>query len=122
MTLQAPGLSGGVSSSASPLGLQIGSGSRLASTGKIYSPGVLEGTGRNLDIAIDGSGFLEVRLINGGAGYTQDGRLQINAEGKLVTQAGFVLQPEITLPSDLIDINIDPSGLVSGRLGVQYEE
>jgi flagellar basal-body rod protein FlgG len=117
VTLQAPGLSQDASGTPSPIGLQIGSGARLSATAKIYSPGVLEGTGRNLDIAIDGDGFLQVQMQDGSVAFTRDGQLQVNADGKMVTQAGLVVTPEITLPQDLLDISIGQDGRVTGRTG-----
>ncbi|MCA8955317.1 MAG: flagellar basal-body rod protein FlgG [Planctomycetes bacterium] len=117
VTLQAPGLNRDATGSPSPIGLQVGSGSRLSATAKIFTPGVLEGTGRNLDIAIDGSGFLQVQMPDGSTAFTRDGQLQINADGKLVTQAGLVIQPEITLPQDLLDVSIGTDGRVTGRTG-----
>jgi flagellar basal-body rod protein FlgG len=120
VTLQAPGLNQ-VAGAPSPVGLQIGSGSRLAATTKIYSPGVLEGTGRAQDIAIDGAGFLEVQLADGSSGYTRDGQLQINADGKFVTQSGMVLIPEISVPQDVLDLSINANGVVSGRTGSSPE-
>jgi len=117
LTIQAPGLNKDATGSPSPIGLQIGSGTRLSATAKIYTTGVLEGTGRNLDIAIDGNGFLQVMLPDGTVGYTRDGQLQINADGKLVTTQGLVVTPEITLPQDLLDVSIAPGGRVSGRTG-----
>ncbi len=117
VTLQAPGLSQDATGSPSPVGLQIGSGVRLSSTSKIYSPGVLEGTGRNLDIAIDGKGFLQVSMPDGTVAYTRDGSLQVNADGKLVTSAGLVVTPEVSLPQDLLDVSIGADGRVTGRTG-----
>ena len=48
-----------------PSGLEIGSGVRMASTNKVFSVGEFQGTGRDLDIGIQGDGFLEVTLPNG---------------------------------------------------------
>ncbi len=115
VTLQSPGLASGAGGAAVPIGTQIGSGTRLNGTTKVYSAGTLEITERPLDLAIDGDGFFAVTLPDGGTGYTRDGQLQVNAEGKLVTGSGNVLLPEITVPTDTLEINIDPEGRVSGR-------
>lgn len=72
-------------------------------------------TNRNFDVAIDGDGFFEVLLADGSSGYTRDGQFHVNAEGRMVTSAGQVLQPEINLPSDILDVNIDIEGRVTGR-------
>src|SRR5712671_2276817 len=115
VTTQSPGLAQGAGGVAAPIGLQIGSGTKLNGTTKVYSPGTLEITDRNLDVSIDGDGFFAVTLPDGNIGYTRDGGLQLNADGKLVTGQGNILQPETTLPSDLLEINIDPQGRITGR-------
>ena len=76
-----------------PTGLEVGSGVRAASNVKVFSPGELENTGNNLDIAISGEGFLQVVMPNGELRYTRDGSLQINANGELVTSQGYIIQP-----------------------------
>ncbi len=115
VTLQSPGLARGAGESASPIGTQIGSGTRLNGTTKVFTTGTLEITERNLDVAIDGDGFFAVTLPDGSTGYTRDGGLQINRDGKLVTGTGNILLPEITVPSDLLELSIDTQGRVSGR-------
>ena len=115
VTLKSPGLERDASGTASPVGIQVGSGARLSSTTKIYSPGTLENTGRNLDVAIDGDGLFVVQLPDATTGYTRDGQLHVNADGKLVTSQGYVIQPEISFPQDVIEVNIDPEGRVTGR-------
>lgn len=115
VTLQSPGLATGAGGDAVPIGTQIGSGTRLNGTTKVFTTGTLEITERSLDVAIDGDGFFSVILPDGGIGYTRDGNFHLNAEGKLVTTAGNVLTPEIVVPSDLLEISIDPEGRVSGR-------
>jgi len=115
VTLQAPGLARGTGDDAVPIGTQIGSGTRLNGTTKVFTTGTLEITERSLDIAIDGEGFFSVTLPDGQTGYTRDGNFHLNADGKLVTGAGNVLVPEINVPSDTLEISIDPEGRVSGR-------
>ncbi len=115
VTLQSPGLQKDATGTPSPVGLQVGSGSRLSATTKVYTPGTLEVTNRNLDLAITGEGLFQVQLFDGTTGYTRDGQFHVNADGKLVTASGFVLQPEVTLPSDLIEVNVDAEGRVTGR-------
>lgn len=112
VTQQAPGLARGTGDLAVPTGTQIGSGTRLNGTTKVYSSGMLEPTERPLDVAIDGEGFFAVRLPDGGTGYTRDGSFQVNANGNLVTSQGHILLTEITVPADTLDISIDSSGRV----------
>ena len=115
VTLQSPGLATSGSGGETPIGTQLGSGTRLSGTTKVFTAGTLEGTDRSLDIAINGDGMFEVRLPSGQSGYTRDGSFQINKDGKLVTGQGYVLVPEISLPSDLLELSIDAEGHVSGR-------
>ena len=115
VTLQSPGLAKGAGDNPVPIGTQIGSGTRLNGTTKVFSPGTLEITDRQLDVAIDGEGLFAVVLPDGNTGYTRDGAFHLNADGKLVTGQGNILIPEINVPSDLLEISIDPEGRVSGR-------
>ena len=117
VTLQAPGLARDATGTPAPIGLQIGSGVKLASTTKIHSPGVLEGTNRNLDVAIDGEGFFALTLPDGTTGYTRDGQFHVNAEGRMVTGNGYVVDPPVQFPQDVLDISIDPEGRITGRTG-----
>jgi len=115
VTLQSPGLARGTGDAAVPIGTQIGSGTRLNGTTKVFSTGTLEITERPLDLAIDGEGFFGVTLPDGSTGYTRDGSFQVNADGKLVTSTGNVLLPEITMPNDTLEMAIDPEGRVNVR-------
>ncbi len=96
-----------------PTGLEIGSGVRAASNVKVFTPGELESTGNNLDIAITGEGFLQVVMPNGELRYTRDGALQINANGELVTTQGYAIDPSISGLSDVVSITIQKDGGVN---------
>lgn len=115
VTLQSPGLAQGGDGAPVPIGTQIGSGTRLNGTTKVFTTGTLEITERQLDVAIDGDGFFSVITSNGDTGYSRDGGFHVNRDGKLVSGQGYVLTPEITIPSDALEISIDPNGRVSGR-------
>jgi flagellar basal-body rod protein FlgG len=97
----------------SPGGLEIGNGVRAASTIKVYSTGEFESTGRKLDIAIRGEGFLQITLPNGDIKYTRDGSLQMNANGQLVTTTGYPIEPAITVPTDAVTVDIGKDGGVN---------
>jgi len=97
----------------SPGGLEIGSGVRAASTIKVFTAGEFQNTGRELDIAIRGEGFLQVTLPNGDTRYTSDGALQINAIGELVTTTGYSIEPSISVPTDALSISIGKDGGVN---------
>lgn len=96
-----------------PSGLEIGSGVRIASTNRVFNEGQLQSTGRDLDIAIQGDGFLEVTDANGESRYTRDGSLQMDANGLIVTAAGLEVSPGLTIPSEATSIDISKDGTVN---------
>lgn len=105
----APSSSGGQM----PSGLQIGQGVQAVSTLRQFGMGELKQTGNSLDLAIEGNGFFQLQLPNGQMGYTRDGSLKTNADGRLVSASGYVLEPAITIPADARSINIAADGTVS---------
>jgi flagellar basal-body rod protein FlgG len=104
--------SGGVSSGSH---VATGAGSEASIVGRDTSEGGLEKTGRSLDVAISGEGYIEVRRGDGSVGLTRNGSLQVNAEGQLTDQTGDRLQPPITLPkdADVNNVKIASDGTVS---------
>jgi flagellar basal-body rod protein FlgG len=96
-----------------PSGLEIGSGVRMASTNKVFGVGELQNTGRSLDIAIQGDGFLEVTLPNGDTRYTRDGSIQMDADGQLVNASGYAISPSITIPTEATNVDIGADGTIS---------
>jgi flagellar basal-body rod protein FlgG len=96
-----------------PVGLEVGNGVRAASTIRVYTAGEFQNTGRKLDIAIQGDGFLQVTMPNGDIRYTRDGALQINRDGALVTTTGYAIEPAITVPIDAVSIDIGKDGGVN---------
>ena len=95
-----------------PTGVQLGLGVRPAAVSVQLAQGSLSSTGSDLDVAIDGLGFLEVTLPSGQAAYTRDGGLKRTGEGLIVTSDGFPVQPEITIPEDARSISINGAGEV----------
>jgi len=96
-----------------PSGLQIGTGVRPVAAERIHTQGNLQQTGNQLDMAIQGAGFLQVLLPDGTTGYTRDGSLQSDGQGQLVTANGFVVQPALTIPANATSITIGQDGVVS---------
>ncbi|MFV0445134.1 MAG: flagellar basal-body rod protein FlgG [Planctomycetaceae bacterium] len=85
----------------SPVGLQIGSGVRTVATSKDFAPGSFVETGNPLDLAIEGDGFFKVRLPSGEMRYTRDGSFRLDSNGQLVTTAGYVIDPPISVSSSV---------------------
>ncbi|MEP6506574.1 MAG: flagellar hook-basal body complex protein, partial [Betaproteobacteria bacterium] len=72
--------------------------------------------GNTLDVAISGNGFLQVTMPDGTTGYTRDGALKMDAQGQLVTNNGFIVQPGITIPPQAQSISIAADGTVTATL------
>ena len=115
-TVQGSQISGGPEAETLPAN-QVGRGTRLASVQRLHEQGPIEQTGRNLDIAIEGDGFLQVQLPTGQLGYTRDGSMQISDQGVLVTSAGHTIQPPIRIPVDSSELTISAAGVVSVKRG-----
>lgn len=96
-----------------PTGLQIGSGTRVSGVTKIFTTGSLVNTQNPLDVAVEGDGFFQVTLPNGELRYTRDGGLRLNAQGNLVTSDGFLISPQISIPSQAVSISIGADGTIS---------
>jgi len=75
-----------------PTGVEVGNGSRVVSTAKIFTQGQLTQTGQNWDLAINGDGFLQVQQADGTTAYTRDGSLKVDNLGHLVTSDGLPVQ------------------------------
>jgi flagellar basal-body rod protein FlgG len=96
-----------------PTGSQIGLGVSGGTTAHIFTQGVIQQTGADFDLAIKGEGFLKVLLPDGTTGYTRDGALSQDSQGRLVTAEGYPIQPEIIIPPDKTSIAISATGTVS---------
>jgi flagellar basal-body rod protein FlgG len=96
-----------------PSGLQLGTGAQPISTARIHTQGSLQQTGNDLDVAINGAGFMQVLLPDGTTAYTRDGSFQKDNQGQLVTSNGYPVQPNITIPADALTVTISNDGVVS---------
>jgi flagellar basal-body rod protein FlgG len=102
-----------------PVNLQVGHGVMAAASVKLFTTGNLEATSNPYDLAIDGQGFFKVLGPEGQEYFTKDGSFKISADGEnynLVTSEGHYIQGEngnIELGSEVKDVTIDASGLIS---------
>ena len=103
----------------SPSGLQAGTGVRAVATEKIYTQGTLAQTGNQLDVAISGRGFFQVRMPDGSLGYTRNGSFQLDDQGQMVTPGGNVLEPGINIPQGAQTVTIGSDGTVSAQVAGQ---
>lgn len=95
--------------------IAIGMGSQVLQTRVSQMHGEQIKTGRNLDLAIEGDGFLQVQLGQMKA-FTRNGRLMFDGEGRLCirgSQINYVIQPEITLPEQAHSVQISETGEIT---------
>ncbi len=95
-----------------PTGIQVGLGVRPAAVSVVLAQGSLTATGGDLDVAIEGPGYLEVTMPSGASGYTRDGSLKRSPDGQIVTSDGYPVAPGITIPSDASGLAINAAGEV----------
>ena len=96
-----------------PTGIQMGSGVKLAATGRVMSQGSVSPTEKELDVAVRGEGFFQIELPDGRIGYSRDGGFERDAEGQLVTVDGLLVQPGIVIPELAKQISISNQGVIS---------
>jgi len=104
-----------------PTGVQLGLGVRPTSISVMLAQGALSQTGGDLDVAIDGRGYLEVTLPSGVSAYTRDGGLKRTGDGLIVTSDGYEVVPGITIPADAGSLSINASGEVYAYFAGQVQ-
>ena len=104
-----------------PTGIQLGHGTRPAAVQKIFIQGDYQNTENELDMAIEGDGFFQILQPDGEVAYTRAGSFKIDSEGRIVTSDGFLMEPEIAVPSDTRAISIGTDGTVSVLQGGSVE-
>lgn len=86
-----------------------------ATVGTDFSPGTIQQTGRDLDVAVLTEGWIAVQREDGSEGYTRNGSFKINENGVLQTGNGMNVQGDggpITIPPDM-QVAIAKDGTVS---------
>jgi flagellar basal-body rod protein FlgG len=102
-------------------GLNLGTGVRVAGTGRIMSQGSLSISDNPLDLAIEGDGFFQVARPDGTIAFTRAGNFKLSSEGAIVTSDGQPLQPQIQIPEGAESVTIGADGTVSVTLAGQIE-
>lgn len=97
-------------------GVQLGNGTRIVGTQKIFTNGNMQTTSQALDVAINGAGFLQVRRPNGEPAFTRAGQLAVDSNGTLTNAQGLPLVPQITVPQNATAITIGENGMVSATI------
>lgn len=86
-----------------------------STAGADFSPGVMQSTGRGLDVAVQGQGWIAVQLEDGSEAYTRNGSLQLTPNGILQTRNGLNVAGDagpITIPPDT-EISVATDGTIS---------
>jgi flagellar basal-body rod protein FlgF len=86
-------------------------------TGSDFTQGPMQATGRNLDVAVQGSGWLVVQGGDGNEAYTRAGSLQVGSDGTLQLPNGLPIQGDggpITVPQNA-QVEIGTDGTISAK-------
>jgi flagellar basal-body rod protein FlgG len=105
-----------------PTGIQIGTGVKPGAIYRIHQQGNVVQTGNELDLAIQGKGYFQVQLPSGDPAYMRAGALQINNQGQVVTAQGYIISPNITIPSDAVSVSVNQNGEVRVKFSNQSAE
>jgi len=111
--IKAPGAEASAAGTQLPSGIQIGLGVQTASVSQNFSEGSFQQTSNKLDLAIKGRGFFQVLMPSGDLAYTRAGAFSVDAQGQMVSADGNIIQPAITIPADVLSINVAEDGTVS---------
>jgi flagellar basal-body rod protein FlgG len=95
-------------------GPRTGAGAAAVDAGRAFQQGAIRRTDQPYDVAIQGEGFVRVRLPDGRQALTRDGSLRVDEAGKLVTSSGGVIQPAVTFAGAAAGqkVSIGPDGTV----------
>jgi flagellar basal-body rod protein FlgG len=96
-----------------PTGIQLGLGVKTAAVQKLFKQGDFVSTDNPLDMVIEGDGFFQITMPEGDIGYTRAGSFKIDSSGRLVNSDGYPMEPEITFPSDTLEVTVSSDGTVS---------
>lgn len=95
--------------------VQLGRGAEITDLGRSTRQGAFQQTGEQLDIAVSGPGYFQVKQADGTTVLTRAGQLQTDAQGRLSLITGELLEPGIQVPPnyDPTKLSINPKGLVA---------
>ena len=95
-----------------PVGIQVGMGTMPVGVHKIFMQGEFNETKNELDLAVEGRGFYKV-ISNEEELYIRAGNFKLDADRNIVTTNGDKLQPEMTIPENTVNIDIEVDGTVT---------
>lgn len=98
-----------------PTGIDVGLGVRTSGIQKNFLEGDLKTTSNTLDLAIAGKGFFQITTPNGEIAYSRGGAFKLDNEGNIVNGSGYLLEPQITVPENLVNLTIAEDGTVTAE-------
>lgn len=107
-----------------PINVEYGTGVRVAATPSDFSQGAMDVTNNPLDVAIQGTGFLQFKMPDGTSAYGRAGNLHVDNEGNLVDPNGRLIDPEIVIPEGTTSVVFQQDGtiLVAVNNATDYTE
>jgi flagellar basal-body rod protein FlgG len=93
-----------------PVGIEVGLGSRISSTKKMFTQGDFKQTDSPYDWVIQGDGFFQLVDDNGRTVYSKAGSFMTNKDGSLVNPEGLKLNPQVTIPQSAVNFQILQDG------------
>ncbi|HEX9785066.1 MAG TPA: flagellar basal-body rod protein FlgG [Opitutaceae bacterium] len=97
-----------------PTSVEIGNGSQVVSTSKVFTQGQLTQTGGELDLAIEGEGFFEIERPDGTSAFTRDGSFKVGSDGRVMTSEGLpVLSGFQAIPAGTTSTGVSSTGEVT---------
>ena len=118
--LRAPGLSS-QEGTIVPSGIQVGNGTRLVAVEKMFKEGSIKVTNNDLDLMVKGRGFFRIQQPDGNIAYTRDGSFKRSPDGRVVTNEGLPLVPEITIPPNTLSFKVGLDGTASATIQGEAE-
>lgn len=107
------------STTEAPIGLEVGLGTRAVATSRNFAMGNLRATSAPMDVAIQGEGFFQVTLPDGTTAYSRAGNFHLDSQGLMVTNEGYAVEPQITIPPNATTVSISRDGIVSAVVAGQ---
>jgi flagellar basal-body rod protein FlgG len=119
--LERPGSATSDAGNIDPTGVQVGYGVKTGSVYRVTEQGSMTRTDNRYDMAINGRGYFQVALPDGRTAYTRAGNFSSSPTGQLVTEDGYVVQPEIQVPETAIDFSVSATGTIQATIAGQTE-
>jgi flagellar basal-body rod protein FlgG len=117
--LARPGATTSEAGTIDPTGVQVGYGVKTGSVYRVTEQGPLTRTDNRYDLAINGRGYFQIAMPDGRTAYTRAGNFSASPTGQIVTEDGYIVQPEIQIPEGALDFSISASGQVQAIISGQ---